>query len=205
MRRAVPDLASAVPLAQRLPGVFQEDDLMMRFVQAFDDGLAPVLATLDGLAAYVDPRLAPEDFLVWLADWVGVEVDGTWTVERLRAVVAQAAQIHRRRGTSRGVVEAVRLVVDADVQVEETGGVRWSASPGAALPGEAQPLLVVRVRCDRPDDVDARRLDAVVASVKPGHVPHRVEVLGRDGAASAPSGEGQGPEGVPVAPAATVV
>jgi phage tail-like protein len=201
MRRAVPGLASAVPIGQRLPGVFQEDDLMMRFVQAFDDGVAPVLATLDGLEAYVDPRLAPEDFLEWLAGWVGVEVDGTWSAERLRAIVAQAAEIHRRRGTVAGVVEAVRLVVDADVEVEETGGVQWSASPGPALPGEAEPRLVVRVRCDRPDDVDSRRLDAVVASVKPAHVPHHVEVLGRDAAESAPSGDGQGPEGVPATPA----
>lgn len=204
MRKALPGLPSPAPVGLQLPGVFQDDGLMMRFVQAFDDGFAPVLATLDGLAAYVDPHLAPEDFLDWLAGWVGIDVDDAWTVEQLRSIVAQAAEIHRRRGTVRGVADAVRLVVDADVEVEETGGAQWSASPGAALPGEAEPRLVVRVRCDRPEDVDSRRLDAVVASVKPAHVPHQVEVLGRGGAVPAPSGDGQGPEGVPATPAETV-
>ncbi len=204
MRKALPGLASAAPVGLRLPGVYQEDDFLMRFVSAFDDGLAPVLATLDGLEAYVDPGLAPEDFLDWVAGWVGIEIDDTWTVEQRRAIVAEAASVHRRRGTVQGVADAVRLAVDAEVEVEETGGAQWSASPGAALPGEAEPRLVVRVRCDRPDDVDARRLDAVVAGVKPAHIPHTVEILGRGGEVPAPSGDGQGPEGVPAAPAETV-
>ena len=74
MRGIVPDLASAVPIAQRLPGVYQEGDFTQRFVSTFDTALAPVIATLDGLPGYVDPWLAPPDFLDWLAGWVGVEV-----------------------------------------------------------------------------------------------------------------------------------
>ena len=197
MRKALPDLPSAAPVGLRLPGVLQEDDLLLRFVQAFDDGFAPVLATLDGLPAYVDPLLAPEDFVDWLAGWVCIDVDDAWTLQQRRDIVAQAAGIHRRRGTARGVADAVRLVVEADVEVEETGGTEWSASPGKAMPGSAEPHLLVRVRCERPDDVDARRLDAIIAAVKPAHVPHRVEVLARDGAGAAPSGGERGPEDVP--------
>lgn len=200
MRKTLADLPSAAPVGLRLPGVLQEDELLLRFVRAFDDGFAPILVTLDGLAAYVDPRLAPEDFVDWLAAWVGIDVDDEWTLEQRRAIVAQAAGIHRRRGTARGVADAVRLVVVADVEVEETGGTDWSAAPGSALPGSAEPRLVVRVRCDRPGDVDARRLDAVVAAVKPAHVPHQVELVGPAGAEAAPSGGEAGPEGVPPAP-----
>lgn len=204
MRKAVPGLPSAAPLGLRLPGVYQEDDLFMRFVEAFDDGFAPVLATLDGLAGYVDPALAPEDFLDWLAGWVGVEIDDTWTVAQRRTIIAQASTVHRGRGTVQGIAAAVSLALEADVEVVETGGALWSASPGAALPGEAAPHLVVRVRCDHPDDIDTRRLDAIVSSAKPAHVPHTVEVLGRGDPLPAPSGDGAGPEGVPAAPAEPV-
>ena len=90
MRGAVLGLASPAPLLQRIPGVLQDDEFMRRLVSAFDEGFAPVLVTLDGLAGYVDPWLAPEDFLGWLAGWVGVELDGAWTLEQSRAAVAGA-------------------------------------------------------------------------------------------------------------------
>jgi phage tail-like protein len=32
--------------------------------------LAPVVATIDCLGAYLDPALTPEDFLRWLGGWV---------------------------------------------------------------------------------------------------------------------------------------
>ena len=57
-----------------------------RFVSTFDTALAPVIATLDGLPGYVDPWLAPTDFLDWLAGWVGVEVDEEWTVPQRRQI-----------------------------------------------------------------------------------------------------------------------
>jgi hypothetical protein len=49
MRGMVNGLASAVPLAPRLPAVLQEDDFLRQFLRAFDDALAPVFTTLDGL------------------------------------------------------------------------------------------------------------------------------------------------------------
>jgi hypothetical protein len=73
-----------------------------KVVSTFDTALAPVIATLDGLPGYVDPWLAPTDFLDWLAGWVGVEVDEEWTVPQRRQIVAGAALRHRRRGTAAG-------------------------------------------------------------------------------------------------------
>jgi phage tail-like protein len=160
--------------------VLQEDEFLQRFVGAFDDGLAPVLATLDCLTAYVDPWLAPQDFLDYLAAWVGVELDDAWTLAQRREIVAGAALVHRRRGTARGISDAVRLAVGGEVDVTESGGARWSAAPGSELPGEQVPALHVRVTVADATTIDVRRLDAVVAAVKPGHVPHTVEVVTGD-------------------------
>ncbi len=166
MRGIVPDLATAVPIAQRLPGVYQEEDFTQRFVSTFDTALAPVIATLDGLPGYVDPWLAPTDFLDWLAGWVGVEVDEEWTVPQRRQIVAGAALRHRRRGTAAGIADVVRLTVDEECDVEiEEGGTSLA------------PVMTVRVRVAHVDSVDVRRVEAVIVSVKPAHVAHLLEVV----------------------------
>lgn len=179
MRGRIPGLSSPVPLATRLPAVLQEDEFLRRFLESFDEALAPVLLTLDGLECYVDPHLAPEDFLSWLCEWVGVRVDEHWPVPQRRQIVANGARIHRRRGTAAGIADAVRLAAAGviGVEVEDSGGTVWSASPGTALPGSPRPALHVRVHTRDAEDVDEHRLDAVIRSVKPAHVPHTVEVI----------------------------
>lgn len=181
MRGVVPDLVSGVPMSLRLPGVYQEDEFTERFLSAFDAALAPVVATLDGLAGYVDPWLAPADFLGWLMSWVGVEGDDAWTVPQRRAIVAGAALLHRRRGTIQGIAEAVRLTVaeGCDVEVVDSGATSWSADLTQDLPGTTPPVVTVRVLVPGPSDaerVDVRRVQELLASVKPAHVAHQVEV-----------------------------
>jgi phage tail-like protein len=178
LRGVVPGLVTPVPLLQRLPGVLQDDPFMQRFVTAFDEGLAPIIATLDGLGGYVDPWLAPADFLNWLAGWVGLdELDDAWTLDQRRAVVAGAALVHRQRGTVRGVREALSLTLDARVEVTDSGGCTWSPRPGADPPGEETPSLRVRIFVNDPDAVDTRRIEAAIEAVKPAHLEHSYELL----------------------------
>lgn len=177
MRGTVPGLVSVAPVAQQLPAVYQEDEFLQRFVQAFDEALAPIFLTLDTLSCYVDPALAPPDFLAWLGEWVGIEVDDTWSEERRREIIAGAAAIHRRRGTADGVADAVRLVVGGRVEVTDSGASTWSATAGAPLPGAATPALTVTVHVPDPDAVDRVRLERVVRTVKPAHVAHTIEVV----------------------------
>ncbi|MEO9326033.1 phage tail protein [Nocardioides sp. C4-1] len=173
----VPGLASPAPLLHRLPGVLQDDDFTQRFVAAFDDGYAPILVTLDSLACYVDPQLAPADFVDYLAGWVGVDLDDTWTLPQRRAIVAGAAAVHRRRGTRRGVEEALGLGLGARVTVRDSGGCTWSASPGGPLPGSAPARMEVTIDVDDPDALDPRRVETLIESTKPAHVAHIVTVV----------------------------
>ena len=187
MRGVVPGLTSAVPLITRLPAVYQDEDFVQRFLGAFDDALAPVFLTLDGLPDYVDPRLAPADFLAWVAQWLGIDLDDDWSAEQRREIVQGAAQLHRRRGTVHGVADAVRFSLGlgptgtasrgASVDVSDSGGTRWSTTRGADLPGRSEPSLTVRVTVPDPATVDTLRLERVVAAVKPAHVPHTVVVV----------------------------
>jgi phage tail-like protein len=179
MRALVDGLPSPHPLGWCLPPIYYEDLMSQCLTAGLDEVLAPVFSVLDNLPSYLDPTIAPTDFIDWLAGWVGLVLDETWPADRQRALVGQAAELFSLRGTVRGLVAHLGLYVEGDVEVEETGGATWSPVPGGAVPGAAVPYLKVRVRVADPATVDVRRLEAVVMASKPADVPHEIEVLRR--------------------------
>lgn len=184
MRGLIPGLATPHPIERLLPAMLAGDDFTLRLVSGLDEVLAPVLSDLDSLDAYLDPRTTPADFLDWLASWVGVTLDPDWPDARRRALVANTVELYRWRGTVRGLAShvATALGVDRDaVEIEEGGGVRWSASPGADLPGTGGNAVLVRVRADTAE-LDQARLEAVVAEAVPAHLEATVEIVGTGGA-----------------------
>jgi phage tail-like protein len=180
VRGTVEELATPHPLGYLLPALYHDNDIAQRFTAALDVVLAPVLATLDSSHAYVDPRLAPLDFVEWLAEWVGVELDASWPEARQRALVARAADLFAWRGTVRGVSEVVAIYTGVVPEIIESGATAWTGVPPPAgeLPGFAAGELVVRVRVAPGDAevIDPVRLDRLVAASKPAHIAHRVEV-----------------------------
>src|SRR4051794_35664644 len=110
MRNGVSSLPTPHPIGDRLPAIYLQDDFTQRFTEALDAVLAPVFATLDSFSGYLDPRLAPDDFLDWLAGWVALDLDERWTPLQRRALVANAVELHRRRGTRRGLAAHVRMI-----------------------------------------------------------------------------------------------
>src|SRR5262245_50628052 len=188
MRGTVAGLASPHPMGPAMPALYQDDAFAQSFLAALATVLAPVVATLDNLDSYLDPYLTPDDFLVWLANWVGMTVDDTWTIERRREAVARAVELYRLRGTATGLSQQVAIHTGGTVEIVENGGISWSMDPGGELPGSAKPQVVVRVHVDDPKAVDAARVEALVAAAKPAHVEHRVEIVrlgGKKGAAKA--------------------
>lgn len=169
--------ATPFPLVDTLPGLLQDDDLVRRLCAALDEVLAPVVVTLDCLPAYLDPATAPADVLGWLAGWVGLDLPGDVDERLRRRLVARAAGLHRRRGTPRGVREAVLAWYGVEPELTESGGAAWATEPGAQLPGDPEPRLHVRLAVSDPDVVDPARLAAVVAAAAPAHVRTSVEVV----------------------------
>jgi phage tail-like protein len=177
VRGTVAGLASPHPLGPTLPGLYQDDAFAQRLASAFDEVIAPVFASLDSFDAWLDPLVAPEDVLDWLAGWVGVALDQTWPVERRRSFVASALDLFRLRGTATGLAAHVAIFSGGEVEVVESGAAGWSSKADAAVPGSAQPDLLVRVKVPDPKRVDSARLEALVLAAKPAHMPHRIELL----------------------------
>jgi phage tail-like protein len=184
MRGVIAGLDSPHPFDRLLPGIYQDAVLaqktgrfLQRLLGAFDVSLAPVFASLDNIDAYLDPSLAPDDFVEWLAGWVGIELDERWPLEYRRALIAKAVSLYRRRGTAAGLAEHIELVTAGRAEVAESGGVAWSTSPGAPPPGTAEARVAIRVHMADPSPAQAARVDALVAAAKPAHVAAKVEVV----------------------------
>lgn len=162
MRRALPELDSALPLATLLPGMLAEDSFAQRLLAGCDEVLAPVLSVLDNITAYVDPALAPADLLDYLAAWVALPPGSS------REHVAAALRLHGLRGTAQGLREELELLGVA-AEIDDPGGVSWSASAAGALPPGRPGPVVVRVTGDTP------ALRAVVRDAVPAHLEIQLE------------------------------
>ncbi|GIJ26809.1 phage tail protein [Micromonospora qiuiae] len=173
MRGWVPGLISPHPIGQQLPAVYLEDDFAQRFTAGLDEVLAPILLTLDCLDAYFDLELTPPDFLDWLAGWVAAPVDRDRPPQARRDLVRHAVELHRWRGTARGVELALRVATGARVEVTDNGGVSWSATPTGAPPADETSQVRVRIH----GDVDEPLVRQVLAAAVPAHVRTTLEIL----------------------------
>jgi phage tail-like protein len=170
-RRSVSGLRSSQPIAEQLPAVLRSDPLAASFVDGLDAVLAPVLLTVENLPTYVDPDVAPMDFVAWLASWFGLELDPSWSEERARETVRRIARLQRFRGTVRGLTELVEVLGGGSVGVEDGGGVWATLDPGAPLEGEHRPD--VRVVVTGGDE----GLRAVTPGLVRSYVPTGIRVL----------------------------
>jgi phage tail-like protein len=116
---------------QHLPAVYRstpQSDFLDRLVSVLDQVGAGVDATLDALPGYLEPAAAPAtpaaaspslprsaagpDFLTWLASWVGLVFQGTWTVATRRRLLQNAVRLYGLRGTPAGLRRAIELLLD---------------------------------------------------------------------------------------------
>jgi phage tail-like protein len=147
--------SSAYRVSGPVPALFHEDPLFLELCGAFDELLGPVVTALDCFAAYLDPWLAPDDFLAWLGSLVGLDAG---TSDLSRALIAGAVRGYQARGTARGlraVVAAAACVPPGQVHLAESGAVIWSGIPGGAVPPPFDPTVQITVTVPPGRDLDA--------------------------------------------------
>lgn len=102
-----------------LPAILREDPMLVAIVRAFEAVLVgAVERPLAGLHRYFTPgpgpgadERAPDEFLPWLAGWLGLALRPEWDGETRRRFIAAAAELYRLRGTRAGVRLALELYV----------------------------------------------------------------------------------------------
>ena len=106
-----------------LPAIYRNaatcGDFLPRLLSLFESLFSEVEWKIDGLPRLFDPAAAPEDFLRWLAGWLGLELDEGWDAARRRAAIAEAFALFARRGTRAGLERSLRLFGGVPAIVEE--------------------------------------------------------------------------------------
>ncbi len=109
-----------------LPAVFASEptsaDFTARFVSLFDTTVRGIERVVDTEASLFDPAstpaervgTAPIDFLSWLATWIGVTFDRSWSEPRRRRLLARAGAFFAWRGTVRGLREQLLTLLGWD-------------------------------------------------------------------------------------------
>jgi phage tail-like protein len=177
MRGLIEGLETPHPIGMELPGLFHDDDFTQRFTAALDEVIAPIFLTLDAIEAYIDPWLAPEDFLTWLSEWLGIPIEEDLDESRRRMLVARAATLYGWAGTAKGIADLVECYTGVRPEVEDTGGVSWSSTPEGDLPGDDQFAVTVRIPTDDASSIDVARVERLLAGFVPASVIATVEVV----------------------------
>lgn len=93
-----------------VPAIYRQSDFLNRFLALFEPAFEPNVELLDNFWAYLDPLLAPEALLPFLAHWVGWPWQPQLSHPQQRYLIRHAMTIYRWRGTRRGLRFALHLV-----------------------------------------------------------------------------------------------
>lgn len=169
---------------QYLPGIYRRDPFIRRLLLIFESVMVPIERVVDVLPLYTEPEMAPEEFLPWLSHWVDMALDTSWPVERQRALIANAVEIYRWRGTKRGLKMHIAAYTGVEPIVQEyqggfvlgrESGLGWTTQ---LVTTPRNPLLfVVTIPVRDPRGIDPAVLRAIVEEDKPAHAVYRLRVV----------------------------
>lgn len=157
-----------------LPAVYQEDaesrSFLDRFLSIFQASFDGIDQELDGFPRFLDPKGVPDDFLPWLASWLGLSLDWPWTPEerlrRQRLLLERAPQLYRTRGTPAGLramISAYTGLPENAVRIVEAycaRNVLWLAPGGTAGGTLAGTCLYGRMQLDHGTALGGAPMDA---------------------------------------------
>lgn len=112
-------------LIQFLPSVYQatsgltKENFLKEFLWIFTHLFESVTNKINLMHDYFNPLETREEFLPWLADWLALELDANWDVNKKRATLRRASGFYLERGTAKYLVRMIHLFTGLSVTVIE--------------------------------------------------------------------------------------
>jgi phage tail-like protein len=153
-----------------LPSFYSANQFLGRMLLIFEHILTPLDRRINNLHDYFDPRMAPPDFLPWLAAWLGLVLDERWPEGQRRELIRSAVELYEWRGTKRGVSEFVRLYTGFTPEIAEPG------VGGKNAKADQAHRFIVRLTTDEPDKINREVLQSIIDMEKPAHAGYSLEV-----------------------------
>jgi len=147
-----------------LPSIYADDPFLGQFLSIFDSIWLPLERQLDTLWAYCDPCLTPREFLPWLSTWVDLVLDENWPEDRRRALIRNAAELYRRRGTKGALRDYLKIYMNSEPEIVEDGK-------------DGNPFhFTVTFRVGDPAAIDQERIRRIIEEEKPAHTTYTLRV-----------------------------
>jgi phage tail-like protein len=114
-----------------LPAVYRADpfsgDFLDRFLSIFDSMRRKTDGKITDIAHYFDPcatpankpGLGPDDFLAWLAMWMGMTLKNGWPIAKRRRLLKNAHKLYALRGTPAGLRLHIELYAGVGPRILE--------------------------------------------------------------------------------------
>jgi phage tail-like protein len=154
-----------------LPGIYQEDDFLGRFLLIFEHIFSPVEQTSGSTWTYFDAGLTPEDFLPWLGSWIGMLVDARMPAENKREVIRAAPELYRWRGTKRGLRAFLKLFTGIEPEITEPTLAEIAANRNLAY------RFTVRMVVPRGQELSRAYVETLVEAEKPAFAACAIEIV----------------------------
>jgi phage tail-like protein len=106
-----------------LPAIYQEDDesrsFLSRFLAIAQTSFEDFDETIDDIWKLFDPASAPANWFAWLAAWLALPVEPSWSDAQKRAVLKNAGEQYRLRGTIKGLEQLILDYADVKARLFE--------------------------------------------------------------------------------------
>ncbi len=116
-----------------LPEIYSRDDFTSRFLMLFESFWKPISRQVDQLYCNFDPKLTPEAFVPWLASWVGMPVESSIPLERMRRLVGSSMLLFQCRGTRQALKTYLEIFTGGEVVIAERRARNFTLGGGSAL------------------------------------------------------------------------
>lgn len=100
-----------------LPAVYQQDEksaeFLERFLSIFENKFLEIEEKIDTVASHFDLCLADSEALNGLCQWMGIEIDNSWSDEKIRVLLKECYDLYQRRGTRRSLQRWLEIYLGA--------------------------------------------------------------------------------------------
>jgi phage tail-like protein len=155
-----------------------EDPVVQLLLGALDEVLAPIISVLDCYDAYLDPRLAPLDFVDYMSSWLLVSQAEYWTEETRRASLTSTTPRSRWRGTARSFEGRINSLFGISILVTDSGKVIANSqfTDPDLWEKPVSPAVLVSVPKDSDAIASLEMIHEALQAVLPAHVAMEIRV-----------------------------
>jgi phage tail-like protein len=158
----------------------------------FESFWKPIDRQIEQIDQYFDPDLTPPAFLPWLASWVGMPLDSTLPLERVRELLKNARMLFQCRGTLHALKTYLEIYTTGQVSIIARQASNLVLGPSSMLGMETalgtsnQPntvsitLTLPRTELARTQfnpETYQQKIVEVVRDLVPAHVVYEVKCL----------------------------